>query len=66
MIDAGRCAVGREQLQRLTDEQWRDAFRAGNYAEPDRRALHPPHQARRSPTAWRCAPTPTPDAAERR
>ena len=32
------------QMSRLTDAQWRDAFRAGNYAAPAGRPLHPPDQ----------------------
>ena len=35
MIHAGRCALGRQHMQRLTDPQWRDAFRAANYADAD-------------------------------
>ena len=41
------------RLQTLTDEQWHDAFRAGGFAETDRRSLHPPPEAedRRRPGA---------------
>ena len=34
MIEPADVVWAAEQLQRLTDRQWRDAFRAGNYAEP--------------------------------
>ena len=43
------------QMQRLTDAQWRDAFRAANYARADRRALTSAASRKRSPTAARCA-----------
>ena len=45
------------QMSRLTDAQWRDAFRAGNYADPERQPLHLADSKRRLPTASHFAST---------
>jgi hypothetical protein len=34
MIEAADVQWAAQQMQRLTDQQWRDAFRAANYADP--------------------------------
>ncbi|HEY6360803.1 MAG TPA: hypothetical protein VIX63_06840 [Vicinamibacterales bacterium] len=34
MIEPADVQWAAKQMQRLTDQQWRDAFRAGNYADP--------------------------------
>ncbi len=34
MIEPGDVQWAARELSRLTDAQWRDAFRAGNYAPP--------------------------------